>query len=74
MEVGEWSEMKRNIKFYCIRDRKRYKYSEMRRICGTCNTLRCNALAVADRRGYVYVGNPAGLMGLFSRWFDEEKD
>ena len=60
----------REMKFYCIQTRKRYKYSKMSAICGTCNFPgRCNAHAVADRRGYI--NNPAALLGLFSRWFDK---
>lgn len=53
-------------KFYCVRDKQRYKYSEMARLCGSCNYHgRCNTIDVAEKQG-VYCGAER-LMGFFSK-------
>jgi len=56
----------KTMKFYCVRDKKRYKYKEMGQVCGGCTKYRCNAYAYAEAHGFTSIS--ASMMGLFSRW------
>ena len=41
--------VKTNMKYYCIKDKKRHTSSELANKCGRCSTSRCKTAAPIER-------------------------
>lgn len=56
------------MKFYCVRDKKRYKYENMIQICNGCTICRCPAHTYAE--AHDFTSKALAMMGTFSSWME----